>query len=137
MLQKKPLPLGEMISEQDGKVEDLKSTVHSHEASNMKAQCAANIAEIPMQVEVKTDMNHETLESIWNSANFMSLLYPISYLGLVTLPCHGLVDTGAQDGVIGLWHFQRWCALLAQQHGLIPPNLNAGGIWGEAPRPLE
>ena len=134
MLQKKPLPLGEMISEQDGKVEDLKSTVHSHEASNMKAQCAANIAKTLMQVEVKTDMNHETL----SSANFMSLLYPISYLGLVTPPCHGLVDTCAQDGVIGLWHFQRWCALLAQQHGLrplfepIPPNLVAGGIGGSA-----
>ena len=108
----------------------------------MKAQSAANIAKILMQVEVKTGMNHETFESGWSSANFMSLLYPTNYLGLVTLPCHGLVDTGAQDGVIGLWHFQRWCELLAQHHGLRPLFERFRQTWlleelGEAPRLLE
>ena len=103
MLQKKPLPLGAVVSEQDGKEEDLKSTVHSHEASNMRTHRAANVAKAHLQVDVKTDMNH--------SHSFVSFFYPTSYLGLVTLPCHGLVDTGAQDGVISLWHFQRWCTL--------------------------
>ena len=41
---------------------------------------------------------------------FHNFIFPTYYSGLVTLPCHGLVDTRAQDGVIGLWHFQRWCA---------------------------
>ena len=35
------------------------------------------------------------------------------FCGLMTLPCHGLVDTGAQDGVVGLWHWQRWVVCLA------------------------
>ena len=57
------------------------------------------------------------------------------------MPCHGLVDTGAQDGLIGLWHFQRWVACLASQHGLVPAYLTlpqkceAGGIGGQA-RPI-
>ena len=66
------------------------------------------------------------------------MIYTNSYLGFVTLPCHGLVDTGAQDGVIGLWHFQRWYACLAHLHGLRPrfekiaPGCVAGGIGGQA-----
>ena len=49
-----------------------------------------------------------------------------------------MVDTGAQDGVIGLWHFQRWVACLAKCHGLRPAFLplpevcEAGGIGGAA-----
>eukprot|EP00973_Karenia_brevis_P042783 5922356-Karenia_brevis.AAC.1 len=54
------------------------------------------------------------------------------------MPCHGLVDTGAQDGVCGLWHFQGWCACLAKRHGLrfrfrpVPTEFEAGGVGGQA-----
>ena len=34
--------------------------------------------------------------------------YTVSLNCLATLPCHGLVDTGAQEGTVGLWHWQRW-----------------------------
>ena len=37
MTQKNPLPLGVVISEQDEKEEDIKSTVHGHAASNIRA----------------------------------------------------------------------------------------------------
>ena len=59
-------------------------------------------------------------------------------MGLDTLPGHGLVGTGAQDGVIGLWNFQRWCVCSAHLHWLKPkyeealPNLIDGGIGGSA-----
>ena len=45
---------------------------------------------------------------------------------------------GAQDGVVGLWHFQRWCAILAYMVGLLPlyetntTGCKAGGIGGSA-----
>ena len=115
------MPLGEVICERVSIQKDRKSTVHGHVASNIRRH---------QQADLKTNMKR--------SNNFMSCIFPTSYSGLVTLPCHGLVDTGAQDGVIGLWHFLRWCACLAQQHGLrpvfeeIPSNLIAGGIGGSA-----
>eukprot|EP00973_Karenia_brevis_P041714 5773619-Karenia_brevis.AAC.1 len=65
------------------------------------------------------------------------------FAGLATLPCHGLVDTGAQDGVCGFWHFQRWCACLAIRHGLrprfipVPESFEAGGIGRGAKLWLE
>ena len=45
---------------------------------------------------------------------------------------------GAQDGVVGLWHFQRWCACLAYMFGLRPlfepitTDCKAGRIGGSA-----
>ena len=60
------------------------------------------------------------------------------FTGLATLPCHGLVDTGAGDGVIGVWHFMRWMANLALHHSLRPryteidKNMRAGGVGGSA-----
>ena len=65
-----------------------------------------------------------------------SLIYVSVFAGLMTLPTHALVDTGAQDGVIGLWHFQRWIVCLAVCHNLQPqylplPNVcETGGIGG-------
>ena len=67
--------------------------------------------------------------------------YPVMFVGLSTLPCHGLVDTGAQDGVVGLWHWQRWMVCLAQCFHLqpvfqpLPEFCEAGGIGGAA-KPL-
>ena len=60
------------------------------------------------------------------------------FFGLMTSPCHGLIDTGAQDGTIGLWHFQRWVCCLALEFGLqpvflpMPERCEAGGIGGQA-----
>ena len=57
---------------------------------------------------------------------------------LVTLPCHALIDTGAQDGVVGLWHFQRWMVCLMHCFSLrpvfqeLPEECSAGGIGGAA-----
>ena len=69
-------------------------------------------------------------------------VFPVEYFnGLVTFPCHGLVDTGAGDGVIGVWHFMRWMANLAIHWGLRPrytevdPETRAGGVGGSA-KPL-
>ena len=68
----------------------------------------------------------------------MSSHYAVGFAGLATSPCHGLVDTGAQDGVIGLWHFQRWIICLGLVHKLRPAFLplpevcEAGGIGGVA-----
>ena len=62
----------------------------------------------------------------------------VTFTGLTASPCHGLADTGAQERVIGLWHFQRWVACLAKWHGLRPASLplpevcEAGGIGGAA-----
>ena len=62
--------------------------------------------------------------------------FPVIYAGLMTSPCHGLVDTGAQDGVIGLWHWQRWVVCLALFYKLqpaflpLPESREAGGIGG-------
>ena len=72
------------------------------------------------------------------SLNFITLSYAESFTGLMTLPCHGLVDTGAQEGVIGMWHVQRWLVCLAMVHGLklrfisLPPHCEAGGLGGSA-----
>ena len=60
------------------------------------------------------------------------------FTGLATLPCHGLVDTGAGDGVIGVLHFMRWVANLALPHGhrprymKLPEGTRAGGVGGTA-----
>ena len=60
------------------------------------------------------------------------------FRGLATRPCHGLVDTGAQDGLVGLWHVQRWCTCLASIFGLrllfeaLATDCKAGGIRGSA-----
>ena len=67
-----------------------------------------------------------------------SLQYTVSLNCLTTLPCHGLVDTGAQEGTVGLWHWQRWVANLGLVHKLrpgflpIPQKATAGGIGGDA-----
>ena len=64
--------------------------------------------------------------------------YPTDFSGLVTSPCHGLTDTGAQDGVVGLFDSQRWVICLALVHGLqpsflpLPEHAEAGGIGGQA-----
>ena len=63
--------------------------------------------------------------------------YPV-FCGLVTSPCHALVDTGAQDGVIGLWSWQRWVVCLALCCGLRPvyqqiaQDSQARGVGGPA-----
>ena len=60
------------------------------------------------------------------------------FAGLVTCPCHGVVDTGAGDGVIGVWQFMRWMANVALHHGLrpryikLPEGTRAGGVGGTA-----
>ena len=60
------------------------------------------------------------------------------FVGLATSPCHALVDTGAQDGVVGLWHWQRWVVCLAKCHNLqpvfhtLPDSCEAGSIGGNA-----
>ena len=57
------------------------------------------------------------------------------FSGLAVTTGHALVDTGAQSGVVGLYHWQLWVAALAY-FGLqpvfkqVPPNLQAGGIGG-------
>ena len=66
------------------------------------------------------------------------IVYPTMFSGLVTSPCHGLIDTGAQDGVVGLFDWQRWVVCLALVHGLqplfrpVPERAEAGGIGGQA-----
>ena len=65
------------------------------------------------------------------------IAYPSIFAGLSTSPCHALVDSGAQDGVIGLWHWQRWAICLAKCHGCQPvfyplPHIETGGIGGAA-----
>ena len=66
-----------------------------------------------------------------------SASYPM-FNGLTTSPCHALVDTGAQQGVVGLWHFQRWIICLAMCFDLkpmfrqVPSQAEAGGIGGSA-----
>ena len=57
---------------------------------------------------------------------------------VTALPGHGLVDTGAQEGVCGLWHFRRWVCGLGKLFGLRPAFLpltegdRTGGIGGAA-----
>ena len=59
-----------------------------------------------------------------------------TYAGLCTRPAHALVDTGAQDAVVGLWHWQRWMICLAMCFGLAPRfipmrhHCEAGGVGG-------
>ena len=48
------------------------------------------------------------------------IAYPTVFSGPVTSPCHGLIDTGAQDGVVRLFDRQRWVVCLALVHGLQP-----------------
>ena len=63
------------------------------------------------------------------------------FVGLIVSPCHAIVDTGAQEGVIGLWNWQRWVVCLICVHNIVPvlrpvpENAQAGGIGGSA-RPL-
>ena len=75
MFQKKPLPLGEVISGRESKEEagllSSKTTVHGHAASYLRTNIKQNISV------------------------FMSCLFPINFSGLATLLCHGLVDIGA------------------------------------------
>ena len=68
----------------------------------------------------------------------VSYTYTSDFHGLATLPCHALVDSGAQDGVVGLWHWQRWAVCLAIVHKKMPvfqplPNeCQTSGIGGGA-----
>ena len=68
----------------------------------------------------------------------VSCLFPTSFSGLMTSPCHGLIDAGAQDGTVGLWHFQRWTLCLAMKFRLqfvfheLLRLCEAGGIGGQA-----
>ena len=67
-----------------------------------------------------------------------SVNYIVSFAGLVSSPCHRLLDTGAQDAVSGLWHFQRWMICLALCKQLTPRFISldgpteAGGVGGGA-----
>ena len=67
-----------------------------------------------------------------------TVAYHMWFIGLYTAPCHGLVDTGAQDGCIGLWHAQRWiiclhlCFQLQPVWLPMPEIMDAGGIGGSA-----
>ena len=64
--------------------------------------------------------------------------WTVAFVGLSTLPCHGLVDTGAQEGAVGLRHWQRWVVCHGQCFKLrpaflpIPDQATAGGIGGSA-----
>ena len=67
----------------------------------------------------------------------VAAIYTAAFAGLVTRPCHALVDTGAQEGVVGLWQMQRWMICLALLYRLQPrfiehPHIEAGGIGGSA-----
>jgi len=72
-----------------------------------------------------------------NLCNWKWFLFPL-FIGIMTSPCHALVDTGAQDGVVGLWHWQRWMICLNLCHSLkpvfqpLPETCEAGGIGGAA-----
>ena len=93
-----------------------------------------SIEQQQLRVRPSTPSTPSVFESS-TELQYCGVTYPI-YCGLATLPCHRLVDTGAEDGVIGLWHFQRWCACLAKLHKLrprylpVPKGLDAGGIGG-------
>ena len=84
-------------------------------------------------------LKNKTIIALYGST-CTSRLYPV-WSGLVTMPCHALVDTGAQDGVIGLWSWQRWVVCLGLCQGLRPVyqpvarDCEAGGVGGSA-RPL-
>ena len=62
----------------------------------------------------------------------MSLVCTVTRQTVTALPGHGLVDTGAQEGVCGLWHFRRWVCGLGKLYGLQPAflPLNAGDRTG-------
>ena len=65
-------------------------------------------------------------------------IFTNQFNGLMTMPCHALVDTGAQEAFMGLWHAQRWILVLAHCYKLqpvflpVPPNTDAGGVGGSA-----
>ena len=70
--------------------------------------------------------------------NPTSFVYTASRQTVTALPGHGLVDTGAQEGVCGLWHFRRWVCGLGKLFGLRPAFLplnegdRTGGVGGAA-----
>lgn len=69
---------------------------------------------------------------------FNAMAIRISFIGLTTTPGHALVDTGAQDGTVGLWHFQRWmlyqyiCFKLKPVFFEVPEVCEVGGVGGAA-----
>ena len=74
-----------------------------------------------------------------NNISFMSANCMGTFAGLMTRPCHGLVDSGAQDGVIGLWHFHRWLLCLWTMHRLQPlyHPMPTGEAGGKGPGPAS
>ena len=63
---------------------------------------------------VSADSRCHTHSSIDRRSEFCMCIftaYPTDFSGLGTSPCHGLIDTGAQDGVVGIWDLQRWVVL--------------------------
>ena len=69
--------------------------------------------------------------------NYHMSCYPALFHGLYCTATHALVDTGAQDGCMGLWHFQRWMLCLAELFQLTciflptPDNHQCGGVGGQ------
>ena len=70
--------------------------VESEIAKRCQNECRIITSFLKDSQDVENSIKHcmQTLAS--------PILYLICFLGLVTLPCHGSVDTCAQDGVIGL-----------------------------------
>ena len=65
-------------------------------------------------------MQSSETKRVAEHAKEITHIYTSVFQGLATLPCHALVDSGAQDGVVGLWHWQRWAVCLALIRKLMP-----------------
>ena len=67
-----------------------------------------------------SNMQSSESKSVAERTKDVAYTYTSDFHGLATLPCHALVDSGAQDGVVGLWHWQRWVVCLAIVHKRMP-----------------
>ncbi len=77
---------------------------NSMQFSLASPQISPNVSEVADNLRSDDEKGHI-------SCNFFigmqSASYPSTWVGLTIAPCHAMVDTGAQDGVVGEYHFQR------------------------------
>ena len=92
----------------------------SGSGSNEHVSQQPNCDRLVNQGSFDSNMQSSEMKRVAEHAKEITHIYTAVFQGLATLPCHALVDSGAQDGVVGLWHWQRWAVCLALVHKLMP-----------------